>query len=228
MRNKDEISTIELARMCYKESERYRRRRPDDGGHCFELFHRAIANRDQQAWAAICEQYWRLIARWVNGPPDQVDARVNTTFARFWQAVPPRNFSKFSGTGKLMAFLRACARSVRIDEHRRQKRRNLVGLEDAPLEVDDTTAPQAMDNVSRRELSAHIKRRLRDEQEHLLFDLSFTVGLKPRQIAQEYPDHFTDVAQVRRIKERIVLRLKNDLRLQEWWKGQVASEKVDA
>ncbi len=59
MHNKDEISTIELARMCYKESERYRRRQPDDGGHCFELFHRAIANRDQQAWAAICEQYWR-------------------------------------------------------------------------------------------------------------------------------------------------------------------------
>jgi DNA-directed RNA polymerase specialized sigma24 family protein len=219
MHSRDEISTLELARMCREESERYRRSQLDDCGHCFELFRRAIVSRDQQAWAAICEQYRRLVARWVNGPPDRVDERINVTFARFWQAVNPKTFIKFSSTGKVMAFLRACARSVRIDEHRRQeKHKLLVGLEDAPLEVEDTTALQATDNILRRELFAYIEQRLRDEQERLLFDLSFRVGLMPRQIVQEYPDHFTNVAQVRRIKERVLLRLSTDLRLQEWWK----------
>jgi hypothetical protein len=79
-----DIPTTELAQLCREESERYRRHRRDDGDHCFELFRRAIVDRDQQAWTGVYEQYRRLVAKWVDGSPDQVDERTNRAFEKFW------------------------------------------------------------------------------------------------------------------------------------------------
>jgi hypothetical protein len=72
----------------------------------------------------------------------------------------------------------------------------------------------------RQELFEHIEQRLKDEQERLVIRLSFKVGLVPRHIAQECPDTFADAADVRRVKERVVRRLSNDLQLQAWWERQ--------
>jgi RNA polymerase sigma factor (sigma-70 family) len=225
MHTTDEIATTELARMCREESERYRRGRHGERGRCFELFRRAIVGRDQGAWTAICEQYWRLVIKWVNGPPDEVDARANRAFAKFWEAVPSETFGKFDGIGRIMSFLRKCARSVSIDEHRREEKHKLsVSLESVTAGTGDTTALRAIDNVLLQELFERIEGRLRDEQERLVFRLSFQVGLMPRQIAQEYPDQFVDVGEVRRIKERVVLRLSTDPRLREWWESRLGKK----
>jgi hypothetical protein len=40
--------------------------------------------------------------------------------------------------------------------------------------------------------------------------------LPPAQIVSQYPREFTDVEQVRRIKERVVKRLKGDSEIQKW------------
>jgi DNA-directed RNA polymerase specialized sigma24 family protein len=216
-----DIPTTELAQLCREESERYRRHRRDDGDHCFELFRRAIVDRDQQAWTGVYEQYRRLVAKWVDGSPDQVDERTNRAFEKFWQAVVPQTFaSKFADIGKVMAFLQMCARSVSIDEHRREEKHRLAGdLEGVQASTEDTTASHAMDNIWFEELFKHIEGRLRDDPERRVFHLSFRVGLSPKQIVQQYPDQFSDVTQVRRIKERVVRRLATDPQLQAWWRN---------
>jgi DNA-directed RNA polymerase specialized sigma24 family protein len=219
----NEISTQDLAKLCREESERYRRNQPDDQGHCYELFRRAIVDRDQEAWTAVYEQYQRLVGKWVDGSADQIDKRINQTFAKFWQAVDDRAgfVNRFTRIGKIMAFLRMCARSVRVDEHRREgKHQHLISLQDINASTGDTTSERVIDSVVQQELLEHVERRLHDEQEQLVISLSFKVGLAPRQIAQEHPDVFADAKKVRRIKERVVLRLSNDLRLQDWWRGQ--------
>lgn len=218
----DDKLTRDLAEMCREESARYRRGRSGERGTCYELFRRAIVDRDQDAWRAVYDQYRRLVGKWVSGPTDRIDERVNRAFAKFWHAVDPQSFSrKFTTIGKVMAYLQLCARSVRIDEHRREEKRQLlVSLEDARASTGDTTSKPAIDNVVRQELFATIEQRLKDEQERLVIHLSFKVGLAPRHIAQECPDVFADAAEVRKVKERIVRRLSNDLALQDWWKRQ--------
>lgn len=218
----DDNTIRELAQDCREESTRYRRGRSGERGACFELFRRAIVERDQDAWDALYVQYRRLVGKWVGGPADRIDERVNRAFAKFWGAVDPDSFSnRFNTIGKVMSYLQLCARSVRIDGHRRnEKRRLLVRLEDARASTGDTTSRPALDNVVQQELFATIEQRLKDEQERLVIHLSFQVGLPPRHIAEECPDIFADAAEVRKVKERVVRRLSNDLALQDWWKRQ--------
>ncbi len=212
----------DLARLCREESARYRRGHSGERGACLELFRRALVERDQDAWDALYVQYRRLVGKWVGGPADRIDERVNRAFAKFWHAVDPESFSsEFITIGKVMSYLQLCARSVRIDSHRREEKRQLlVRLEDTRASTGDTTSRPALDNVMQQELFATIEQRLKDEQERLVIHLSFQVGLPPRHIAQECADVFADAADVRRVKERVVRRLSNDLALQDWWKRQ--------
>ena len=210
-------STGELAKLCHDESERYRRGAAVQRGDCYELFRRAIVDKDQEAWSALDEQYRRLVAKWVNGPSDQVDDRINEAFVKFWRGVKPESFvHEFAGIGKVLAFLRVCARSVKLDIIRKEKKVALISTEKIEIAIDDSTAPNVLDKIEQDEIRKHIQSRLKDDQERLVFYLSFEIGLKPRQIAKKYPKQFENAKQVSRIKERIVLRLRNDPQLQAW------------
>ncbi len=214
----NEISIQELASLCREESSRYQRCRCEELGYCFELFRRAIVERDQEAWSVLYCQYRSLIAGWVIGSCDRVDEEVNQVWTKFWKSVGPDTFvSRFSGIGKVMAFLKLCAYSVRIDEHRREKAGGVISLEEVDL---PDHSPPREESLLLEELLKYIEPRLQNEQEQLVFHLSFQVGLKPREIVQNYSNQFSDVKEVMRIKERIVWRLANDSWLQTWWKGQ--------
>lgn len=225
----DNIPTPQLTEMCRKESERYRRGRSGGRGYCYELFRRAIVDRNQEAWTAIYKQYRRLVGKWVGGPADRIEERVNQAFAKFWRAVNPDSFcNRFSTIGKVMTYLQMCARSVRTDEHRRRERHQmLTSLNEATASTGNPMSKHVIDNIVRQELFAYIEQQLNDEEERVVIHLSFKVGLAPRQIAQERPDVFADAAAVRRAKERVVRRLSNDLRLQNWWKSQTPLSKSD-
>jgi DNA-directed RNA polymerase specialized sigma24 family protein len=212
----------DLAEMCHEESDRFRSGRSGERGYCYELFRRAIADGDQTAWNAVYEQYRRLVGKWVDGPSDRIDERVNCAFAKFWHAVEPQSFSSdFTSIGKVMSYLKTCASSVCMDDQRREERRQLlVSMDDTNVGTGDTTSRRAIDDVVRQQLFALIEQRLKDDQERLVVDASFRVGLAPRQIAEAYPDVFQDAAEVRRVKERVVRRLSNDIALQDWWKSE--------
>jgi DNA-directed RNA polymerase specialized sigma24 family protein len=224
-----EIATADLAHLCQEESERYRHHQAQAQGHCYELFRRAIAGHNQEAWTALYAQYRRLLAQWIGGPYDRIDERINGAWGRFWKATASSEASdeasanfiqKFDGISQVLTFLRLCAQSERIDDHRREaKHRLMTPLEHVTAKTEDTTASLALNQVLREDMFAHVEACLRDSQERLVMHLSFELGLKPTQIAQERPDVFADVEEVRRVKERMVLRLSNDVQLQTWWKS---------
>ena len=217
-----EPSTAELARRCYTENERYRRSQHPDRGDCFELFRRAIVEGDADAWAAIYQQYERLVAHWVNGPSERVEERVNEVFARFWRNVRPAHFARdFAGIGPLMEYLRMIARSVRIDDHRREARHQLLTLLEVSNVHTEGIESGVIESITQQDLIAHVQQLMYDETERLVLYYSFVEGLKPRHIAQLCPDLFPDVAEVQRVKERIVLRLSNDPRLRACWEKTV-------
>ena len=77
----------DLIRRCAQEMLRFRKQKPYDPWHCYELFRRALVERDEAAWAAIYKQYQRLVRFWIGTSGDDADALVNQAFAKLWQGI---------------------------------------------------------------------------------------------------------------------------------------------
>jgi len=209
------LPIAELARRCAEAMARYRRRQTHDPGPCYELFRRALEHRDERAWAALYDQYHRLVRRRVRNAPGEPDALVNRAFERFWRAIPPERFADFATLDKLLAYLKRCAQSVAIDARREQERRQVY---EAALDTlsktdpDPATSPMEhlLDEIMGEQIFEHVRQRLSGHRERTVFRASLEWGLKPAQIAARWPDLFADAQQVSRIKERIFRRLRRD------------------
>ncbi len=210
----------QLATRCRKESSRSGHRPPDELSSCWELFRRAIVEDDQQAWQALYVQYRWLVVKWSTGADLDADDVVTETFARFWEAVRNRDFvARFPTMKRVMAYLKRCARTLAIDAARRREHQQLVRealSARAKVIGHDSPGETAEEQVSVQELKAHLDSRLRDEDERLVFWLSYDTGLKPREIAAQHPQRFADARAVSRIKGRIWERLNEHPTLNRW------------
>ena len=119
-----ELSVINLAHQCQEETARYLRRESGEGVCCFELFRRAVADRDDQAWERVVIQYRRMVLAWVRRHPTRAlvnesdDDWVHDAFARFWKAVPPDRFAMFPNLAAILRYLKLCVHSSLMDEAR--------------------------------------------------------------------------------------------------------------
>ncbi|MBU0495148.1 MAG: sigma-70 family RNA polymerase sigma factor [Chloroflexi bacterium] len=184
---------------------------------CWELFHRAVVENDEQAWQALYVQYRRLIGKWGTGIDLELDDLVTVAFGRFWRALHDQNFANRLPTMKaVMGFLRACVWSEATDRQRRREYQNRIHgeLAQAVCETDAHLDPERQ--ILSRERQDYLYSRLQDEDEQLVFQLSWELNLKPREIATQYPQRFVDARSVSRIKERIMRRLSEDPMVQEW------------
>jgi len=74
----------------------------------------------------------------------------------------------------------------------------------------------ALDNVVQQQFKELVWKKLRDNRERLVMHLSYEIGLLPSEIYTHFPQSFSSVDEVRRIKERVLKRLRYDSRLQAW------------
>jgi DNA-directed RNA polymerase specialized sigma24 family protein len=198
---------------CSQESDRFRAGSPGDEGHCLELFRRAVEENDQNAWNAIHAQYRHLVARWI-GPHHDSDALIASTFERFWHALRGVRLSRrFDHVGALLSYLRKCALCVQLDLEREKKKRDCERpLNEAITLSTDTIDGLVLDNVARDTLQASVLRwlqaHLQDEQERRVIFLSYSLDLKPAEIARRHPTLFANARAVRRVKERVLKRLR--------------------
>jgi len=205
------LSVDELATRCREELAKSPQQR--DLRYCFELFRRAIVRQDQTAWAAVYAQYHPLVRHWLGDVAD-VEALVQETFARFSQAVTAERLAtgECPTLEKLLAFMRRIAINLRINEERRieRERRAL----DAWFQQDQTAAASNdLERAVRQELADYVRSLLKDEKEWLVLRLTYEFDLPPREIVRRYPQHFKNVDEVHRIKERLKKRLERDPRL---------------
>jgi hypothetical protein len=210
-----EQSIAELARRCAEETLRFVRGEPRDDVFCFEIFARAVVQRDDHAWAAIMGQYRGIILAYVGHhstasllrEPD--DYWVNRAFARFWSAVGPERFNQVPDLPALLKYLKLCVHSVLMDELR-ARRAPAASLDEVPEAMPSTTNDErdAIGRLAGDELWTAILRELQDETERVVAHLSFARGLKPGEIYDRHPRLYTDVADVYRIKRNVVERLR--------------------
>ncbi len=218
MNNAIHLTIDELAALCREESG-WSGHEPATGlSSCWELFRRAIVQDDQRAWQALYEQYRRLVGKWALGSDAKLDDLVHDAFARFWQGIHGQDFCKRLPTMKeVMSYLKRCARTLAIDTARRREyqeriREALTAEKNAAGESLDNTA---LEQVFSQELRTYLYNQMRDEHERAVFE-AYCIGLKPREIVEQYPDHFANIGQVYRTRERIVSRLAGDPMVQKW------------
>jgi hypothetical protein len=209
-------SVAELARRCREETLRFLRGEPRDDSFCFELFQRAVAQREHDAWEAIMAQYRGIVLAYVGQhsaatlvhEPD--DYWVNRAFQRFWMAIGPERFSQFTDLAGLLKYLKLCVHSVLLDEVRARKLATTGSLDDVS---DEAAAPEDAEETVLGELSGQqlwhvITHELRSEAERVVALLSFARDLKPAEIFSRYPTLYESVGDVYRIKRNILERLR--------------------
>ena len=160
-------------------------------------------------------QYRALVLAWVRRHPaypvtdEEDDYWVNRTFERFWQAVGPARFHAFPGLTALLKYLKLCAGSVLLDEARRGLTEaaeplagRAVGLAGGPGGEE-----AVLGELAGRELWRAIEGEVRGEPERLVARLCLGRGLRPGEVYARHADRFGDVAEVYRVKRRLLDRL---------------------
>ncbi|HEU5101753.1 MAG TPA: sigma-70 family RNA polymerase sigma factor [Roseiflexaceae bacterium] len=185
----------------------------------YELFRRAIVERDDEAWAAIHRHFRPLLLAWAR----QASARAPATdlhediadraLARAWSALGPEQFAQFPSLAALLGYLRTCVGAAAIDEARAEATRERAYQKLAPPEV-ATPEDLVLGALGRDELWRLVNQLLSSEQERIIMVESFVLGLPPRAILERHHDCFADVPAIYGAKRNLLNRLERsrDLR----------------
>ena len=214
-----------VAQQCAQQTDRFFQRLQYDPRYCFELFRRALLERNQQAYALLYQQYQALVAGWVERHPsfpaldEEVQYFVNRAFEKMWRALTPYKFERFPDLKSLLSYLKLCAGSAVMD-YARTGRLDMIDDEPGDLQIADTGAEvdpeqHTVDRVQQEEFWRLILTRLADERERLVVYGSFVLALKPRELSAKYPQVFADVNEIYRIKQNVLERLRRDAELRQ-------------
>ena len=210
-----------LASRCAVESDHFYRGRPYDSRFAYELFRRALVERDEQAWEHLYAQYGMLVESWVRrsgafaGSGETSEYFVGAAFTKFWRAVGPERFDTFPTLAALLHYLQLCTGSVVIDSVRSQSWSEMVSAEELAIDHAPLVSPdeQALERVGRLEFWRLVADQLNGEAERVVLLASFVVGLKPGEIYDERPDLFTSVQDVYNVKRNVLCRLSRNTAL---------------
>ncbi len=201
--NPQHLILAELASWCAKETDLYFQHQSSNSSFCFELFRRAIQERDQAAWEIICSQYQALVAGWVKrhhgfeSSGEEIQYFVNGAFGKISGTITPNRFDSFPDTGSLLRYLKMCVHSVIVDHNRTADQTNVYPLDESTEEP-------------RQALWDLINARLHDEKERLVVYGSFALDLKPQEVYDLFRSVFSDVDEIYRIKQNVLARLRRD------------------
>jgi DNA-directed RNA polymerase specialized sigma24 family protein len=216
----DELTLAGLTHRCAQETESFFRRNAYNPDFCYELFRRAVLERNQRAYDCLYAQYKPLVAGWVERHPsypgagEEVQYFVNRSFEKLWHALTPEKFQRFPTLKALLSYLKLCTHSVVID-HARVRQHAL--LDEAPgdallsgLPASANVERDAVENAQQQEFWHVINRRLADEKEQAVVFGSFVLAMKPAELQVKYAHLFSDVKDVYRTKQNVLDRLRRD------------------
>jgi DNA-directed RNA polymerase specialized sigma24 family protein len=191
----------------------------------YELFRRAIVERDEQAWADSAARYRPLLAAWVSrcsasaAVAESYDDLADQAFARAWSALSPERFASFPTLAALLAYLRACVTTTVIDYARSELSRERV---EQSIQAEEVATPEQvlMAQFQRQEVWRLAEGAAVNEQERVVLRETFLYDLPPRAILRRHPDLFADAHAIYTTKRNLFDRLQRSTELrqmyQEW------------
>jgi hypothetical protein len=186
----------------------------------YDLFRRAIAERDGVAWAAVYQRYRPMLIGWVrqNHMAPQLGEEygdiADQALARAWSALAPARFAEFPNLASLLGYLRSCVAAVIIDMTRARASR-----ERAMQRIERRAAPTPEEMVLDRMEFSLLWRVVYDavesEQERIVLVENFIYDLPPRTILARHPRIFDDVTDVYAAQRNLKARLQRNLALRQ-------------
>jgi hypothetical protein len=186
----------------------------------YELFRRAIVERDADAWAENAARYRRLMLSWARdcsarmAVAESYEDLADHALARAWVALSPARFANFPSLGAVLAYLRACVSAAVVDCARAEAaRERMIGK----LEIGEAASPEALvlQDLDRAELWRLVGGLIHGEQERVVVVESFVFDLPPRAILTRHPELFADIDAVYAAKRNLLARLKGNRALRE-------------
>ena len=216
-----EMDLAFLVRRCATESERFYRGQQHDSRYSYELFRRALVERDELAWEQLYLHYSGLVEGWIRrsgaftSSGESSEYFVVGAFTKFWRALSPERFAAFPNLASLLQYLQLCATSVVIDSVRAQSWSEMLPEETVTSSHAPHYAPdeEAMSRVDREEFWRFINDQLNSEIERVVVYCSFVLSLTPRTIFAKRGDLFHSVNDVYNVKRNVLGRLSRNQQL---------------
>lgn len=217
------MDLMTLVKHCATESERFYRGQPHDTRYSYELFRRALVERNEQAWEQLYLHYSGLVEGWIrrsgafNSSGESSEYFVVGAFTKFWRALSPERFTSFPTLASLLQYLQLCATSVVIDSVRAQSWSEMLPEETITPSHGPQTSPdeEAVSRVDRQEFWRFIDTQLHNEVERVVVYCSFVIGLTPRAIYAKRSELFSSVNDVYNVKRNVLGRLSRNAQLRQ-------------
>lgn len=214
-----QMSLAQLANRCQEEMRRRRRKEVFDDRYCLEIFHRAIVEGVDPAWAMLQKHFDDTVRIWLRSHPscdvallrDSEENYVSQTFSRFWYAVRDQRV-EFSTLNAALSYLHATLNGLITDT----LRSHLRSREVSSPEPESSEEPFAEDQSDDQTTWEAIQSLLADERERRVAFLLYYCGLKPREILSRCAGEFSDVKEIYRLNVNIVERLRRNKDRLRW------------
>jgi DNA-directed RNA polymerase specialized sigma24 family protein len=186
----------------------------------YELFRRAVVERDGDAWAAISECYRPLMIAWVGrsqaaeATRERYEDIADEALARAWSALSPDRFAGFPSVAALLAYFRTCVNAAVIDAARAR-----LVFDRASMLVDQSVDPSpddiVLERLDRDELWRLITSQPMTEAERIALIERFALDLPPRAIQARHPELFANVTLVYAAIRNLCDRLRRNQELRQ-------------
>src|SRR5687767_5846229 len=119
------MAVEDLAQKCAQETDLFFTHHDYDSSYGFELFRRAVRQKDERALEVVITQYQPLVARWVDKHSDfllineEAQDFIAQAFERFWVSFTPAKFDKSQNLAAVLRYLQMCVHSVITDAWRK-------------------------------------------------------------------------------------------------------------
>jgi DNA-directed RNA polymerase specialized sigma24 family protein len=207
------MSIVALAEHARAERARFSTQQEPDTRYMYEIFRRAMAERDDMAWECVYAAYETMVRGWIQHSAaflfcgETAEALINTAFTRFWEAVMRAGFASFPTLPALLGYLRRCATGAVIDAARSQQRIALFGHGELEEPVGEDEQERVINRADWAQLWQVVDAELQNEAERVVITSTFVLGMKPREIFEQHPALFEDVSRVYRHKRNVLERL---------------------
>jgi DNA-directed RNA polymerase specialized sigma24 family protein len=206
-----------LEEHCYEETLRYYRSEANDGRFGYQLFRRAIVERDEAAWQAVERIYRGQLERWARchrlyqQAGEEAEALANRALENLWRRVDPDTFNSFPNLNSLLGYLQRCVYNLVIDQARmraREQQRTQALGQALAGQVVPSPQGRALDHVRAGELWETVRAQCRNEREECVAYCYLVLALKPSDILALHGELFPSTATVNAILATLLKRLR--------------------
>ena len=210
------MNSSEIAGHCQSEIEDYHSNQTLDDQYYLEMFHRALANHEPDAWEHLQQSFRPLVRAWMHNHPQRnlacryepEEHFITNTFTRVWQA-SLRSRLEFDSLAAALSYMKLSLQGTILDTLRSHTQPREVPLPNAGSATLSSEKQVIKDVYKSSDLWETIKCLLHDDRERRLAYLLFHCGLKPGEIVRCHSSEIGEVQEIILLRRNIMERLIN-------------------